>query len=70
MRMGPFTKLCWWWLRWRGWAVQMNDPEFCHSIKERGGRLYDHGWQPLFSIRYGRTPVYRVGPHRYKERKA
>lgn len=48
----------------------MNDPEFCHSIKERGGRLYDHGWQPLFSIRYGRTPVYRVGPHRYKERKA
>ena len=53
--MSPVTRLAWWWLRRRGWAVQVNDPGECAGTK---------GWQPIFSIRYGHTPVFRVGPCR------
>jgi hypothetical protein len=46
----------------RGWAVQANPPEFCsHVYKAEDGRKLDAGWRPIFSIRYGKTPVYR-GP--------
>lgn len=55
--MGPLSRLAWWWLRRRGYAVQMNTPELCE-----GG-----GWHPLFSIRYGRVPVYRVSSQRSED---
>lgn len=55
--MSPVTRLAWWWLRTRGWAIQVNDDRACDSDPVRG-------WRPLFSIRYGQTPVYRVGPNR------
>ena len=66
--MSPLTRLAWWWLRWRGWAVQVNtaDSRSRHRYV-KDGREYDAGWQPWAFIRYGRVPVYRVGPERFVE---
>lgn len=63
--MSPLTRLAWWWLRRRGWAVQLNTPDRCTDVYEgENGRMYDRGWRPYFSVRYGKTPIYRVGPDR------
>jgi hypothetical protein len=43
----------------RGWIVQANDPSSCSHIVESDGEIIDEGWHPAFSIRYGKTPVYR-----------
>jgi hypothetical protein len=50
----------------RGWLVQMNALDLCNDVYEaEDGTKRDRGWQPLFSVRYGRTPVYRgVGASR------
>lgn len=59
------------WLVRRGWVVQVNTPSRCHDYHEEDGRLLDGGWRPLFSIRYGKTPVYRgVGEYRWKQNMA
>jgi hypothetical protein len=63
--VSPITRLAWWWLRRRGWAVQVNTPEDCTNVYESHGKRFDSGWVPLHSIRYGKTPVYRVGPNRW-----
>lgn len=57
----PAVRLVWWWLVRRGWAVQLNTPDRCHDVYEEGGRRYDRGWRPYFSVRYGHRAVYR-GP--------
>lgn len=54
----------------RGWAVQLNPPELCHSrYTNEEGDILDAGWRPLFSIRFGHTPIYRgPGEVRWVER--
>jgi hypothetical protein len=49
----------------RGWLVHMNQPDECSNIREDARGRYDIGWRPLFSIRYGKTPVYRISTERW-----
>jgi hypothetical protein len=52
----------------RGWVVRLNEPEWCSDVYEtEDGEKLDRGWQPLHSIRFGHTPVYRgVGEVRWR----
>lgn len=56
------ARFAWQWLVRRGWIVQLNTPDRCHNLREADdGTVYDHGWTPYFSVRYGKQPVFR-GP--------
>jgi hypothetical protein len=49
----------------RGWLVQTNPRGECSNVREDERGRYDVGWRPVFSIRYGETPVYRISTERW-----